>query len=105
MRRAKQAAPFEACGFIMESGEIIEIRNVATNPMRNFKMDRQDLIEKLCNETDFISAIWHTHPGGSTVPSHTDITAIKMGAVQRNWDYLVVTEQSVNLYYSGSLEE
>lgn len=93
-----QAAPYEVCGFIMEQGDIIEIRNVSLAPMRHFKMDREQLIEKLSGRVDFIAGIWHTHPKGTTQPSHTDLDGIKCGAIQRNWDYYIVTSAGVHLY-------
>jgi proteasome lid subunit RPN8/RPN11 len=100
LRRAMQAAPFEACGFVMEDGDVIEIRNVSLAPARHFKMDRNQLFEKLSDRTDFIAGVWHTHPGGTTHPSRTDLEGIKCGAIQRNWDYWIVTKDSVNLYVS-----
>jgi len=98
MRRALQAAPYEACGFIMEDGDIIEIRNTSLAPMRAFKMDRQQLVEKVRDRVDFIQGIWHTHPKGTIHPSATDLDAIRMGAIQRNWDYYIVTKNDVHLY-------
>ena len=100
-RRAIQAAPQEVCGFIMENGDIVEIRNVATNPHRAFRMDHKHMVEKLSGREDFIAGIWHTHPKGTTTPSHADLNAIKIGAVQRNWDYWIVTADSVTLVDSG----
>lgn len=100
-RRAVQAAPYEACGFIMDDGSILEIRNVAVNPHRAFRMDHKHMVEKLSGREDFIAGIWHTHPKGTTTPSHADLNAIKIGAVQRNWDYWIVTADSVTLVDSG----
>lgn len=98
VRRAIQAAPLEACGFVMEDGDIIEIRNVSLAPMRAFKMDRQQLIEKVRDRVDFIQGIWHTHPGGTIHPSHTDLDGIKLGAIQPNWDYWIITSTGCHLY-------
>lgn len=97
-QKAIMAAPNEACGFIMENGDIIEIRNVAINPKRTFHMDYHQMVEKLSDREDFVKGIWHTHPGGSVVPSYTDLSAIKMGAVQSHWDYWIVTADGVHLY-------
>lgn len=98
MRRAAQAAPLEACGFIMENGEIIEIRNVSLAPMRAFKMDWPQAVEKIGDRPEFISGIWHTHPSGTTEPSHTDLDGIKLGAIARHWDYYIVTASGVYQY-------
>lgn len=98
IRRAVQAAPYEACGFILENGEIVEIRNVATNPLRGFKMDRRDAIEKLSGISEFITGIWHTHPKGTIEPSLIDLDGIKSGSVQRNWNYFIATSEGVFEY-------
>lgn len=98
IRRAIQSAPYEACGFVLENDELIEIRNVATNPLRGFKMDRRDAIEKLSNRVEFITGIWHTHPKGTSEPSLIDLDGIKSGAVQKNWDYFIATSEAVYQY-------
>lgn len=102
MRRAKQAAPLEACGFIMENGDIVEMRNTSLAPMRHFKMDRLQLVQKIRDRVDFISGIWHTHPKGSIHPSQTDLDGIRAGAIQTNWDYFIVTANDVHLYMPAS---
>lgn len=101
IRRAKQAAPYEICGFILENGEILEIRNISLAPMRAFKMDRQQLIERLSHRSEFITGIWHSHPRGTTVPSETDLEGIKCGAIQPNWNYYIVTSNDVYKYDTG----
>ena len=100
--RAISAAPYEACGFVMENGDIIEIRNVAVNRMRQFRMDCQEMVEKLIDRDDFITAVWHTHPGGNPNPSVKDLESISCGAIQRNWLYLIVTSTGVHPYYPNN---
>lgn len=99
--KAISSESFEACGFILEDGTIIEMENISHTPTRSFKMDRNELAEKLYNKAEFITAIWHTHPRGTQHPSHTDLNAIKMGAIQRNWRYLIVTTAGVFEYDTG----
>lgn len=89
-RRALQAQPYEACGFIMNDGTVVEIRNTFHDPMRGFLMCRNDLIEKVPNP-ELIHAIWHTHPKGSLRPSKTDIDSMFQGAIPAQWKYLIVT--------------
>lgn len=101
LRRAAQAAPQEACGFILSTGEIVEIRNVSPNPERAFHMDRQQLVQKLGHRMDSIAGIWHTHPGGTVHPSATDLHAIKIGAIQPHWKYWIVTASAVTAYDTG----
>lgn len=93
MRRAQQAIPLEVCGFVMNDGEIVEIRNVANDPRHSFHMDRAQMIEKLSGREESIAGIWHTHPRGSTHPSGTDLKAISMGAIQPHWRYWIVTAE------------
>ena len=100
-RRAAQAAPFEACGFILDNGDIVEIRNVATNPERSFHMDFHQMVEKLSGRDEYIAGIWHTHPKGTITPSHTDLHAIKIGAIKPDWDYWIVTTDGVYKYESN----
>lgn len=97
-RRALQAAPLEACGFVMEDGDIIEIRNISLAPRRAFKMDRVQMTEKVKDRVDFIAGIWHTHPSGILHPSHEDLEAIRMGAILPHWDYYIVTKDDVQVY-------
>jgi proteasome lid subunit RPN8/RPN11 len=96
--RAKSAAPYEACGFIMEDGSIIEIKNISLAPLKAFKMCTRDATEKLSGTLDFVAGVWHTHPKGTIHPSAEDLEGIKRGAVQPNWDYYIVTANDVHLY-------
>jgi len=95
-RRAIQAAPFEACGFILNDGEIIEIPNGAEDPSRHFLMTSDGLAKTLKpGQISRIIGIWHTHPKGSNEPSYTDIHAMSIGAVQPDWLYLIATGSAV----------
>jgi proteasome lid subunit RPN8/RPN11 len=89
-RRALQAQPYEACGFILHDGTIVEIRNNFHDPMRGFLMDRDQLIEKIPNP-EVVYAIWHTHPKGSLRPSKSDIDSMFQGAIPAHWKYLIAT--------------
>jgi proteasome lid subunit RPN8/RPN11 len=97
-RRALQSAPYEACGFILDTEEIVEIRNVSLTPYSAFTMDRSQMTEKLYGREHNIRGIWHTHPGGTIVPSSTDLAGIKCGAILRTWEYYIVTATGVHLY-------
>lgn len=99
--RAIEAAPFEACGFILENGAIIEVNNISLTPAKSFKMCHVDATEKLSGTLAFVTGIWHTHPRGTEHPSLTDLDAITLGAVQRNWDYYIVTAAGVFQYDTG----
>jgi proteasome lid subunit RPN8/RPN11 len=91
-RRAAEAAPLEACGFVMRDGSIIEIRNVAENPHGTFSMDLRQIRRTV--DVRKIAAMWHTHPGGDIRPSKADLQAIRLC----EWGYLIVTADKVALY-------
>lgn len=102
MRRAFQAAPQEACGFIMKDGRTIEIRNVALNSHNNFEMDRQQLVDKGIEPND-VAALWHTHPSGSTNPSAVDQRNMAaLGESYGDWAYLIVTKDDVAQYNTAT---
>ncbi len=90
--RAAQAHPWEVCGFIMRSGSIIEIANVATDPKNYFSMDLRQISRKVNLRKVF--AIWHTHPGGDIRPSRKDLEAIRL----TDWAYLIATADEVAWY-------
>jgi len=98
VRRAMQAAPFEACGFIMDDGEIVEIRNESPTPLSSFQMGRVQFTEKVGHRIDAVQAIWHTHPRGSIHPSQKDLEGIRTGAIAPHWDYYIVTSLGVHQY-------
>jgi len=94
--KALQAAPLEACGFILDDGKIIECANVSRKPTVSFEMSSHDILNKLVGyDLSSIIAIWHTHPGGTPYPSKTDVHAMNIGAIHENWDYYIVTKDEV----------
>lgn len=95
-RRAIQAAPYEACGFILNDGEIVEVANGAENPLEEWQMTAEDLSKRLTAEQfSQIIAVWHTHPRGSKAPSPKDIQAMIVGAIKQDWMYLIATQDGV----------
>lgn len=47
----------ERCGFILKSGEVVEVKNIAQDPTREFEVSDKDF-EKYYSE---VAASWHTH--------------------------------------------
>lgn len=90
--RAADAHPFEVCGFVMTDGDIIEIANVASDPLNTFRMDLRQIRRRV--NLNRIAAIWHTHPAGDIRPSEADLNAIRLC----EWGYLIVTSDEVALY-------
>ena len=99
-RRAFQSAPEEACGFILKTGRIKEIRNISPYPYKEFQMCPQQLTQVSPVE---VIAIWHTHPGGSLYPSATDQKVMSQLADSYGaWAYLIATKDDVAQYNTGT---
>lgn len=79
--------PDEVCGLVWDNGTITRLRNQAASPNR-FTVGRTQLAEALAavspNEK-LLSAVYHSHPNGSTTLSIEDRTS--MTAM---WQYLPV---------------
>ena len=93
-RRAANAHPLEACGFVMRDGSIIEIRNVASDPLNTFTMDLRQISREV--NVRRIGAIWHSHPNGDIRPSKADLEAIRLC----EWGYIIVTADEIAWYES-----
>lgn len=67
---AAAAHPNEACGVVV-NGHVYEITNRSNRPSEFFVMDMDELrnLAPLGQPT----ALWHSHPGGSTEPSSADL--------------------------------
>ncbi|MBO9713531.1 M67 family metallopeptidase [Sphingomonas sp.] len=76
---ARLAAPREACGLLLGTGDMIEVaevaRNVAPDPLRHFEIDPAALFAALRAERAGgrrLIGYWHSHPSGDAEPSDTD---------------------------------
>lgn len=61
----------ERCGFILKSGEILEVNNIDPNPDKNFAIDIEDINANIEN----ILAFWHNHTGDNYNLSSADYKA------------------------------
>ena len=77
-RIANRRAPREACGFILEDGAVIEVRNIASEN-HHFHMNPDDQMQWWYNAI----AIWHSHPGGDVQPSQIDLDMQRIAYDQR----------------------
>lgn len=50
-------ATVEKCGFILEDGTVVECRNIAESPEREFQIDQAEI-----DQYDNIAVFWHSHP-------------------------------------------
>ena len=98
-RRAFQAEPEEACGFLMADGKFIEIQNINPYPYKAFSMSAGDISRKI-NDPNEIQAIWHTHPSGSLDPSGTDMDFMYQSRVK--WSYIIATKSDVRIWAPNS---
>lgn len=104
--KAIGAEPNEACGFILEDETIVECVNISKTPTNSFEMSGCDILDKLEQyDLSKIMGIWHSHPGGTTYPSSTDIRAITIGAIAKEWRYFIVTKDEVTEWSTDSYTE
>ena len=81
-RMAEQAAsesPLEACGLLAGRDgrveQVLPMRNAAASPVR-FRLDPKEQLEafELIDTRDLeLVGIYHSHPGGPSTPSPTDV--------------------------------
>ena len=75
----------ERCGFILKSGEIVEVPNIAPNPQHEFEVSEEDF-EKYYSE---VAASWHTHTNDFSNLSLSDYYTFQ-GLPE--WDHWVVSK-------------
>lgn len=49
----------ERCGFLLQDGSIVEVKNMSTEPKDSYVID----VAEILKYEDRIKATWHTHPG------------------------------------------
>lgn len=79
-RHALDSRPNEACGLIAGNGEevkaIIPIANMASHPNHEFRLDDHAFTQAMfgINRAGMeLIGIYHSHPEGDPIPSHTDL--------------------------------
>lgn len=63
----------ERVGFVLENDLVVEVTNVHPQPLNNFDVPVEALIEF----EDLAVATWHTHPGGTSQLSLDDDAAFR----------------------------
>lgn len=82
---------FERVGFILKTGEIVEVPNTAINPKESFDVSGEDIIKFEL----IAAATWHTHPGQDSNLSFDDFQAFL------NWpemDHYIIGTDGVTKY-------
>lgn len=88
----------EICGFILEDGTIVQIKNVFENPRYGFEMDKDEMMAVIHGQTP-IAATYHSHPSGLSTPSAGDSERMTYLYQQGcPWRYLIVTAAGVYEY-------
>lgn len=90
--------PNEAAGVILEDDQVIELRNLAPNPVNTFEISKQELREALAHVEDLSQVtLWHSHPGGGIGPSRIDIQ--QKTAFHNHLVITVVVDELVYTWY------
>ena len=64
----------ERCGFILDDGQVLELKNIHPEPQKGFEIDAEEILRYISR----IAAIWHTHPGSTSVLSGEDKLCMEM---------------------------
>lgn len=89
----------EVCGLIDSRYQYHCIENAHEKPESNFIMDLQQFkraIEHITVANERVIGVFHTHPGGSPLPSDNDIAG--WPNPELNWRYFIATEIDVYEY-------
>jgi len=81
----------ERVGFVLNTGEVVEVDNVALQPDKAFMVSTIDLMRY----EDIAVATWHTHPGESSNLSDMDYRAFY------NWPHLkhyIIGKDGISAY-------
>lgn len=90
--------PREACGFVLgiDRGVVVQCVNVADDPVNTFRIDPGDVAAWW--ETEQVTAVWHSHPRATAVPSEIDESVAREADLA--WDYLIysVVDEDLGWY-------
>lgn len=97
-REARLVAPREAVGLLTAQGEVINLRNLSSDPESNFAISKEDVLSAIRkHEIDDVAGLtlWHSHPSGGVGPSRVDMQ-------QRlpYFEHLVVTLHATNVEFT-----
>jgi proteasome lid subunit RPN8/RPN11 len=62
----------ERCGLVLKTGRVVEVSNVAENPVTGFRMNPSEVLKFLTKKRAVPVATWHTHPGSDPNLSELD---------------------------------
>ena len=80
VRYAREAQPNECCGVILGTKlvveQIVQVPNIADDPLHHFQMDNQALVKVLYQAEHAqleVVGFYHSHPRTDPIPSPTDV--------------------------------
>lgn len=75
---ALESYPNECCGLVV-NGEYVRCTNAAPNPLQDFAISAEEFAK--AEDVGDITALVHSHPGASALPSVADLTACEAAGV------------------------
>ena len=81
----------ERCGLILDGDRIIELENVAEDPVKDFSTRPEDVAQYI----DEAWATWHTHPGGDSQLTNEDYHTF---AAFKDFNHFIVGADKVSRY-------
>lgn len=81
----------ERVGFILKTGEIVEVDNVCDEPEDGFDVRGEDLLRYL----PIATASWHTHPGTS---SNLSVNDYETFLNHPNLDHFIIGDDGITKY-------
>lgn len=87
MDKLTEEGTAEKCGLVLATGRIVEVSNVAEDPVTGFKMNAVEVLNFLQKKRAKPIATWHTHPGGDPNLSEKDYAGFLQWP---DWDHYIV---------------
>lgn len=82
----------ERVGFVLITGQTVEVANACAEPEKGFMVRAEDLLKY----EGKIAATWHTHPQGASVLSVGDYDSFKNWP---EWRHYIIGDDGVVEYY------
>jgi proteasome lid subunit RPN8/RPN11 len=92
--RAYQNSAFETCGFVLESGDIVDVPNISEEPKTSFFMSPVGQFNFMKLHKNHILGVWHTHVNHCPWPSKEDEFGVLCG-MPSDYYYWIVTMENV----------
>jgi proteasome lid subunit RPN8/RPN11 len=81
----------ERVGFVLTSGEVVEVENICPDKTNGFEVKAEDILKY----EDQIISSWHTHPGAKSCLSPNDYYGFLN---YTNWTHFIVGTEGITEY-------